>query len=233
MSELINDELVEQITAFVSEKYPEFIGSLPHIVVPPTREDIIARFPETDGCETLSKEDAAFFGCFTRYSYFWCLMESGNTVNFANMICERQAARGMTDDVFFAGMPMLRDQFRTEEEMNRRIAAARAQGYNPSPYDIYMPGLADSVGDRKAFVSRTDGRRHVEKVLASKGMTISRDSGVICERQDPGPGVQLAEDAIAEKAAQLVATDPSAGKLKRQELRERVIEKHGMPKLEG
>ena len=148
-------------------------------------------------------------------------IKNGCAPRLAEMLASRRAPRLDTDKAFFNGQKGLADL--PEEYRNNVVKDARACGYEPSPGDIYMPGLAEFRGDPKAFVSRATGAKRKIKEHVRR-----------CER---GPSsdplakenrVPLGEDIVTERIGDMVAEDP--GLLERRSLndvREEVIHKHG------
>ena len=138
---------------------------------------------------------------------------------------------GMTDDVFLSGVGTLAQQFKGDDEALQRVVQnAQAQGYTPSPNDFYCPGLAESVGDPKAFLRHGQGRGHVQQVLEERGMMQTADGTVKVVQREAPKKTRLAADIADAAGQQMVANDPSLAKLSKRELREAAIEKHGARK---
>jgi hypothetical protein len=143
----------------------------------------------------------------------------------------RSFPMGMTDDAFLGGVGTLADQFRGDEgQLNAVVNAARAKGYEPNPNDFYCPGLADSVGDPKAFLRHGQARGHVKKVLEERGMEMTTDGNVKTVQREPPKRKRLADDIADAAGQEMVARDPSLAKLSKRELREAAIDKHGAKK---
>lgn len=213
---------------FIEEKYSHLKAHAEYLIIPPEREQIIDEFPDSAACELLASPDFYLDGFITAYAYYYVMRSTGSNHQFSEMIALRKPPRGMTDDIFFSGTPMLADQFRNQPEMMKRIEAARSMGYNPSPHDIYMPSLAKCVGDPDAWLSRTAGRSHIQKVLEQRGWGCNGHWEKSPRQVQPGPDKPLAEDVVRDTMRQTVADNPDLATLDRRELREQVIEKHGM-----
>ena len=144
--------------------------------------------------------------------------KNGCSDRMAELLASRKSPRLDTDKEFFkraGGLKELPDAYRQSV-----IAGARQSGYEPSPGDTYMPGLADYTGDPKAFVSRATGARGrmKEHIARCKSEPI----------EDPLAKATLADDIVADRMQDMIAEDP--GLLERRsvnDVREEVIDKHG------
>ena len=130
------------------------------------------------------------------------------------------------------GQKMLGDQFPDTDEgriqLNDRIARARMQGYNPSPWDTYDPTLAQSMGGKEGFIPQDDPVGHVKSVCQEFGLSTDTDLvKVTAPQSDPTPSIPLAEDLIQEEISKRITVDPGLADKNQTELRESVIDKHG------
>lgn len=131
-----------------------------------------------------------------------------------------------TENSFFAGRGTLQDQFKDDPEFLKQIIdGARAKGYNPSPYDVYLQTVAREDGDLDAWVSQADGLGKVRKVCEDRGL-YCEELGTERREVAPPERVALADDLVAEKVAEYKCIPEFAGKSDG-ELREFVIDKHG------
>jgi hypothetical protein len=144
--------------------------------------------------------------------------KNGCSDRLAEMLASRRAPRMDTDKEFFkriGGMEQLPEEYREHV-----VQDARACGYEPSPGDTYMPGLADFRGDPKAFISRaTGGKAKVKQHL---------DRCKSGPMEDPLAKTTIADDIVVERIQDMVAEDP--GLLERRtvhDVKEEVIAKHG------
>lgn len=75
-----------------------------------------------------------------------------------------------TDTTFFAGRGTLEDQFKNDPMYLKEIIdGAKADGYTPSPHDVYFASLARKKGDRRAFVSQAEGTGKIKKIVQADG----------------------------------------------------------------
>lgn len=89
-----------------------------------------------------------------------------------------------TDRELFADYGTLADQFEGEEQvLEKVISESRKRGYNPNPNDLYMPRLAECVGDPLAFVPATGGRSHIKKVAKLRDHDCMDMSGKVINRR--------------------------------------------------
>jgi hypothetical protein len=96
---------------------------------------------------------------------------------------------GIQDDTtFMAGRGTLEDQLGAEQA-EFVAKEAMKQGYKPSPNDVYLPGIADCVGDKNAFVKQDGAKGHVRKVCEDNGWRCEgsvKVNPVKREEGDPG-----------------------------------------------
>jgi hypothetical protein len=105
-------------------------------------------------------------------------------------------------------------------------------GFVPPKNAIYFPNLARKKGDPEAYVTRAMGRSYIKKLLEKRGWE-SEGAVRVKGRQpendplDPKNCVPLADDIVKQYADKMIKQDPSLKRLKKSELREKVIAKHG------
>jgi len=126
-------------------------------------------------------------------------------------VFEAPTAIAGTDSLYYAHKRYLADQM-GDGDLRHRIANAERSGFIPSASAVYEPGLADYPGDPKAFI--TGGQNQINHRLEE--MRAKKTS----------KPVPLAENLVRRYAREMVQKDPNLKKLRKQELRERVIAKH-------
>lgn len=134
----------------------------------------------------------------------------------------------LTDRELFAGHGRLADQFDGDPVGFRAVIdGAHARGYNPNPNDVYLPTLADDIGDPAAFVPASGGRGHIKKVCEARGDECHGLVNVKPVRFDPPPdaGPPLAEDIVQEGVADEIRHDPSLAS-KREQVQKAFVERH-------
>lgn len=225
-------ENAEQEAADLVERFPGWEGYYDLLAIPPSFDEVVEEFPEAGRSSLKSYEDRVTSYGLPCLSLYVKMRREGTGHRFSEMVATQAGPVVSTDDTFFAGMGTLYDQFQSQKHLNRFVKAARAKGYNPSPNDVYMPGLARFKGDPEAWVSRAQGRGYIRKLLESRGYRCNANLSNIeaCEPTDdplaPKNCKPLGEDIIRRRIAQYQNADPSLRKKDRRELREMVIEKH-------
>jgi len=210
-------------------KFPQHERFVEWLIVPPSAEEAAGEYPELTGSSLMQNEFDLIMDGVTRLSFYVCLRLSGESHRMAESIAAQRCAMGMTDDIFFAGLGMLGDNMRPAQ-LQSLIDTAKAQGFTPTANHVYMPGLARFRGDREAFVSRSDGRSYIKKLIESRGWECEGGVNVKGRSPEADPldsAKPLADDIIADTARDMIKADPEVGKLSRRELRERIVEKHG------
>jgi hypothetical protein len=151
----------------------------------------------------------------------------GNKPGFAEMLAMQEAPAGQTESTFLANFGKLADQFDNDDRyVNTLVEAARANGYNPSPNDVYMPTIANKMGDPRAFIK---SRGEAKKVAEERGSALTINGKTEVEHRQPeddpfDSAPKLAENLIAPEVVKAQAANP---KLSAGEAREMVIDKHG------
>ena len=134
-----------------------------------------------------------------------------------------------TDAAFTADFGTLNSQFGGDERQLEIVTkAAKRQGYRPSASDIYMPSLAERVGDPAAFVPAGNARYHIRRVAEARDLELHgrierKRSGHTPRKQD----VSLAPDLVEHGCQAALRRDPGLKRLPKRELRELVIARHG------
>ena len=218
------------------EKFPSHREWLDVLLIPPVAEEAVEQYPELCGSTLLEADHECVAPGVTRLAFYYCLRRQGESHKMAEVIAAQEFHGVMTDDVFWQGMGMLGDNMRPQQ-LESLIASAKAQGFTPTAHHVYMPQLARFRGDKQAFVSRSDGRSYIRKLLESRGW--ESDGAVRTSRRDPDSDpldpkncTPLADDIIHDTARDMLKKDPSLKRKSRSELRDMIVDKHGF-KVKG
>lgn len=132
-----------------------------------------------------------------------------------------------TDSTFMAGYGTLRDQVQGEESLRAVVEGAKRQGYTPNASDVYMPGVADSIGDPKAFF-RADAVSDIRKRADARGNGLQGRVEVKARPQDrPAKRVALNSRIVEEMRREEIRKNPELARKDQRELRAEIISKHG------
>jgi hypothetical protein len=155
-------------------------------------------------------------------------INNGATPRFADMLASRQAPGAQTDREFFAKHGTLDQQMKSAELLESTVRGARANGYNPSPNDVYLSQLARYPNDPEAFVPPSGGRNHVKRLLEKRGWGCEGLVNVKPAQNVPEPKqVPLAPDVIRDLACAKVRKNPDLKRKTKAELTSMVIAEHG------
>jgi hypothetical protein len=164
-------------------------------------------------------------------SFYENCRRDGQSHNMAEMFALRTAPTLDTDTALFASHGSCRtlaDQFPNKQALDNLIKAARKQGYNPSPNDIYYSPIAARRGDPKAFISQANGgKARIRDACIANGLDCEGTVNVKAPRKDPKPDIPLAADLVKEAVFKMVLKDPSLKRKPLRELQEAAIDKHG------
>lgn len=206
-----------------------------YLTIPPDPNEIRTEFPDADNevCDRCDEGINISGVLTTRGTLYVKFRRSGVGDKFAAMLSCQRAARGMTDDVFFAGIPTLANQFGSQVKLNRLIKNCQAAGFTPGPYDVYQSGLARFENDPQAVVSRAQGRGYIKKLCEERGWAC--EGGVNVQHRQPErdpleTSLPMAEDVIRSNARRMIQENPDLKTKSRQEIRQMVLEKHGPTK---
>ena len=229
--------MFEEVEEFL-EKHPEWAVCPDFAISPPTDEELLEWYPElTREFLDRSFEPVNIAGdmVVSRGALYAQLRMNGSAHSFAEMIALQKGPGLDTDDIFFSGQGTLYDQFGSEKHLQKFVKNAKANGYTPSPNDVYYPGLARFQGDPEAFVSRSQGRSYIKKLCERRGWAC--EGGVKVEHRQPGDDplskencVALGEDIIRDRAAVMHMEKPETRRMDRTELRKKIIQEHGPSK---
>lgn len=210
---------------------PEWKDSRDLIYAPPTADEIEKHFPDADE-EILQRSGEMLSPFVTRGAQYYRMRQAGESDNLAAMVALRKGPVLSTDDTFFQGMGTLYDQFGSQQALNRTLAESKKRGFVPDKNAVYFPNLARFKGDPEAYVSRSQGRTYIRKLLERRGW--ESDGAVKVKGRGPEKDpyarencIPLADDAIQQYSAKMIQKDPSLKRLSKREMREKVIEKHG------
>lgn len=150
--------------------------------------------------------------------------------NMRQMLKNRTFPGVNTDTTFLAGFGSLEKQFGGDEVgMRETVEAARAQGYNPGPFDVYLPTVAKCKGDPDAWLKAGEGTGKIRDVCEKRG--VAARGKVNTKGRGPErdyikePRKKLADDLV-EKKIKEYRKNPEFSKKSKAELREMVIDKH-------
>ena len=138
----------------------------------------------------------------------------------------RQFPGVQTDDDFMKNRGTLRDQLGTQTDMV--VNAAKAKGYTPSQNDVYLPALANSIGDPAAFVKHSGARGHIRRVCESRdwecdgAVKVKRDFRTKVDKKPT-----LAKDLVIQYAAEKAKKDKHIAKASLAEVTADAVRDHG------
>lgn len=145
-------------------------------------------------------------------------------------MCKSGVAPGiMGDDTgFHRGRGTLLDQMEGDEEYTKILVdAARKQGYNPGPNDVYVGQLADKKGEPDAWLKPGEGRKELAKRARKKGKGLSMPgleieaAPLIKKKQPP------LNPKIVNNLKKAYKRSGEASGMTDKELTKHVVEKHG------
>lgn len=157
--------------------------------------------------------------------------------NIEEIVVSRTAPGVQTDATFFRGVGSLVSQCGGDEaEAQRILKGAKRQGFTPGINDMYIPTLAQSTGDPRAFVPMSEGRGGVLKRAAEIGVPVTVDGAapkevkVEARQAERKLGGRLAEKTIQRYLKREVARNPGikGNKRKLREAREAIVERHSL-----
>ena len=215
------------------EDRPEWRPFVDLVVVPPSDDEVREEFPDSAGSSLLKQPGAYTSYGVTRLALYVKMRREGQQHRFAEMIASQQPPGcGITDDVFFQGIPRLADQM-TDAQLKTLVANAKRHGFTPPADCSYQSALARFPGDPQAFVTRSMGRSYIKKVCEERGWSCEGGVNVPYREPETDPydnAVPLAADIVAENAQRMITKNPELKKLGARELRRKVLEKHGPSK---
>jgi hypothetical protein len=161
--------------------------------------------------------------------------EQGTSDSLALMFAFQRGPTLFTDDTFRATFGVNGEQFAKNPKRGDALARnARRNGVNVKG-KIYIGQLNrhgyQPGGDPEAWI---DGRGDIQRLLKKRGhggeQTDDPGLRIKAVEKPPDAPIPLAEDIVRDIARRKIAKNPSLKKMKKQELREQIIEKHGRKK---
>lgn len=159
---------------------------------------------------------------------FDAIVADGNTPQFAMMCIHQQSPKMDCSDRAFNESRRRHMSGMKEKHRDEIVAIAKRAGIDTDG-KYYVGGLG-RYNDPAAWVSTHDDVKQVcqKKNLNSTGLVKHKAA-----EAPPPKRVKLAEDLVQQQSRRMLASDPALaekvrkGKVKKQEIRERVIAKHG------
>lgn len=178
----------------------------------------------------LIEDDIATYPPQVQNRYF-CMVDNGISPKFAQMAATRSAPQMKGSDRAFNQESRRKMNEMSEGNRDDIVAQARKAGVDTEG-KYYMSGLG-RYDDPMAWCSTSDDVKHVckSKNLTARGVVEHKGTQV-----DPPKAVPLAEDLVNECIGKVLKNEPKTaekfkrGKVKKAELRERVIAQHGTRK---
>jgi hypothetical protein len=204
------------------------------LMLPMDGEEIQAEFPDADS-EVLSRcNEGIRIGEFpiARGTIYVRSRRNGAGDRFAAVAALQRSASGMTDDVFFAGMPTLADQMGSKKKLDALVANCKKAGFTPNYRDVYQSGLARFPNDPQAIVSRSQGRSYIKSLCESRGWACEGGVNVAARQPESDPlakenCIPLGKDLIRDNARKMIQDNPDLRHKPASELRQMVLDKHG------
>lgn len=165
-----------------------------------------------------------------RLFFYYMVEEKNQSIVFAHMAANQKPPGGMTDNVFMSGQ--LRFGSLPEKERERIAKAARKNGYNPKPSDVYMPTLASKTGDRRAFFNVDSARGDIKKLAEQNRFDVDVPGVKVDGHKDPEKSPHefkrtLHPRLIRRHMARKIQEDPGlAQKKNKRELVESIVDQH-------
>lgn len=210
--------------------HSEWRGHADLLIRVPFVREVLMEYPDAIGCDSMEGQFASDGS--PRLAFYVRLRREGKDHRWAEMFASQRAPGAVTDDTFFAGIPRLAEQIGSDKQVDRYVKAARKHGYNPSPNDVYQPGLARFPGDPEAFVSRTKGRGYIKELCQRRGWGCSGSVNVQAAEPTSDPyskanTIPMGKDLVAQYSRELIKQNPDLKTKSRAELRRMVLAKHG------
>lgn len=201
------------------------------IIAPPTADELVNEYPDADS-EIVNRSQEMMSRFVSRGAQYMKMRLAGESDKLATMVSLRKGPVLSTDDTFFQGSKPLYEQFGSQKALDRNLAVSKRMGFTPDPNSVYFPNLARFKGDPEAYVSRSQGRGYIRRLLEKRGWSSEGAVSVAGRGPESDPldaknCVPLGEDVIQRYAGKMIEKDPSLRQLGRKELRERVLDRHG------
>lgn len=236
---MISQASNEDVIAEVIKDDPDWAVCPDMLVAPPDAGELRELYPDVSeglASHCLEPVRAGASKVAVARGAFYCMMRmTGVSPRLAEMLAMQQGPGLDTDDTFFQGQKPLYDQFGSQKHLDRHLKTASQHGFTPSVNATYFPNLARFQGDPEAYVTRSQGRSYIRKLLEKRGWACEGGINVKGREPESDPLAPenckpLGEDIIRSREAKMFQQDPSLKRVNRKELRERIIEKHGPSK---
>ena len=142
-----------------------------------------------------------------------------------NMLRERKFPGIRDDTTFMAKRGTLADQLGPDLELV--VKAAQEEGYTPSMHDVYLPSLADHIGDRRAFIKQDGACGQVRKVCEDRGLACHGSVEVKAPKKEEQNEQGLGDDIVIESFLEMSKSDPKLKHASKDEIRQEVNKIHG------
>jgi hypothetical protein len=155
-----------------------------------------------------------------------------NADKWATMLCLNAPPGVRTTDTFWAGRKHWTEVF-GEKYANKIKQHLAHRGVSIRPTDEYMPELARFPGDPQAIVPFGGARSYIKNLCESRGWACDGAVNVEGREPDEDPyetAPRMDEKLVRQKGRQMVEKSPELGRLPREELRARVLDKFGPSK---
>jgi hypothetical protein len=153
--------------------------------------------------------------------------EAANAARLQEMIATQSFPGIQTDTTFLAGRGTLDTQLGGGNEAEAVARAAMKHGYRPNINDVYEPGLADFMGDPKAFIPATGGRAEVVRRAADADKSVIVGTREYRRPRRQRQGIKLAESTVQRYMKEELKRKPDAD---RRALRDKIIAEHAFSK---
>ena len=163
---------------------------------------------------------------------------NGCSQSVAEMLAEGKFPAIRTDTAFSAKFTTLADQFKTNRGALRKLAKnyRKATGKQLQYTHVFNPTIARSPDDHLAVSAPHEVRSHARRVAADRGCGMTNaDGDVLLKPREPENAprtnyMPLADDLVDREFTKLAEANPEITKLpdaEKQQVRERIIDKHG------
>ena len=216
--------VIERAVMEFIDANPAFEKDIALLLVPPSPGEARDEFPDTPAYLLENPWEQIKPG-ITRLAFYVVQRRDGASANWAEITATQQCARVDTDAVFFSGLTGFGEQMSENDSKRMVKASQRLHGFTPPPGAIYFSSLAQSKGDPAAYVTRSQGRSYIKKLIESRGGIMSRDGEVTWRQPESDPfdsSTPIASDLL-EDAVQRESKKNPGKKVNRKELREKVI----------
>lgn len=213
-------------------QHPEWREHADLLLMPPTAQEVLEEFPDSQGCSLLADESALASDGSTRLALYVRLRREGKDHRWSDMMASQRAPRGMTDSVFFEGGKRAGDEF-DDQYLNKIVTASKKRGFNPPENARYFPSLARFRGDPEAWVSHSQGRGYIRKLCEKRGWACEGAVNLEARQPESDPyakSVPMHRNLVRQYAREMINANPELKRKSRRELRQMILDKHGPSK---